>query len=442
MSSIVKKLPKSEVEIEITLPFQEFEPHVKRAAVLISEESEIEGFRRGRAPYDIVKNKFGEAEIYEKAAEVAVRKTYPKILEEQIIKFKEAGKKFIPIGKPEVSVTKLAPGNEFQYKAKIALIPEVALPDYKTISQRTARERKEISVSEEEVNKALEWFQESRSSLITVDRAAEKGNSVEVDFEIRQGGVKIQNGESKNHPLIIGKNQFIPGFEEELIGMSRDDEKSFTLAMPQDFQDKSIAGRVLDFRVKMNLVQERRLPELNEEFIRGISNFDSLEGLKANIRAGFTQEKGDKEKQRVRGRIIEEIAKETKIEIPDVLINIELDKMMSELKSGIEQMGLKWDDYLLHIKKTQEDLSKDWIEEAERRVSYALCLREIARAEKIEVSDNEVEEKANKILATYSNIEEAKKSVDPVELREYARGIVRNERVFELLEIASEAENF
>lgn len=434
MNFVVKNLPKSEVEIEVTLPLEEFEPHVKRAAVLISEESEIEGFRRGRAPYDIVKNKFGEAEIYERAAEVAVRKTYPGILEEQIVSSRSENTNFVPIGKPEISVTKLAPGNEFQYKAKIVLMPEVALPDYKTTAQRTARERKEISVSEDEVNKAVEWLRESRSSLITVDRAAEKDDSVEIDFEIRQGGVKIQNGESKNHPLVIGKNQFIPGFEEKLVGMKRDDEKSFTLAMPQDSQDKSTAGRILECKVKMNLVQERKLPEINEEFIRGIGNFDSFESLRTSIRAGFTQEKEDKEKQRIRGCIIEGISKETKIEIPNTLINIELDKMISELKSGIEQMGMKWDDYLFHIKKTLEDLRRDWTGEAEKRVSYALCLREIARVEKIQVSEDEIKNRANKILASYNNIEKAKKSIDLEELKEYTRGIVRNEKVFELLE--------
>lgn len=435
----INKLPNSEVEISVGIPLEEMEPHIKCASILISEENEIEGFRKGKAPYGIVKNRFGELAIYERAADLAVRKTYPELI--YGIKNQESGIKnsLTPIGKPEIIITKLAPGNELQFKVKFAVLPEVTMPDYKDIARRIARDKKEIAVSNKEIQDALNWICESRATLIATNRAAQKGDGVEIDFETRQGGVKIESGKSQNHPLILGRGKFLPGFEENLIGMKTGEEKSFTLVAPENWHEKSMAGKVFDFSVTMKSVQERKIPEMNDEFAKNLGNFSSLDALETNIKEGLTHEKTDKEKQRMRYRVIEEIAKESKMDIPKTLISSELEKMIDELKSGVENMGMKWEDYLVHVKKNMEELKKEWRKEAEGRVRIALCLQEIVAMEKIAVSEEEVTERAHKFLEQYRSTKgTAENAIDPEALREYTKNVLTNEKVFESLENISQ----
>lgn len=432
MKFTTKNLPRSELEIEVVISFAEFESSLKKAAVLLSEENEIEGFRRGRAPYEIVKNRFGEMAIYERAAEPAIRQNYIELLKKAASEL--AKKEFVPIGRPEITITKLAPGNNLEFKVKMALLPEVELPDYKSIAGKILKQKKEISVSEEEIQKTLDWICESRAPLVTVDRTAQKGDLVEVDFEIRQGGVKIEGGESKNHPLTIGRGKFLPGFEEQLAGMKSGEEKTFTLVVPESWHDKTLAGKELEFKVLLRLVQEKKIPELSDEFVKSLGDFSSVEALKNNIRDGLTQEKAEKEKQHIRALLIEEISSSAKIEISEVLISSELEKMIQELKSGIANMQMKWEDYLLNIKKTEEELKKEWRSEAEKRARAALVLRAIAREEKIEPSAEEIETAANQYLAQFEDAGKADEKIDPEKLKEYTRGVLRNEKVFEALE--------
>jgi len=434
MNHKITLLPKSEVEIEIMLPFSEFELHVKRAASALSEERDIEGFRRGKAPFDAVKNKFGEAAIYERAAEHAVRKTYPALVEELEDNPPESLKEFAPIGQPEITIIKLAPGNELIYKAKVALMPSVELPDYKAIAATFASDKKEVEITEDEIAKTLTWIAESRMQQIPVERAAKDGDAVEVDFVIRLEGVKWENGESRNHPLIVGKKTFIPGFEEHLKEMKAGDEKDFSLTLPEDWRDKALAGKQIDIHVKMNIVKERKIPEINDEFVKQLGAFENVDMLKKNISEGLLNEKQEKEKQRIRVVIIEAIAKEIKQEVPELLVERELQKMFEELKNSIEQMGMKWEDYLLHIKKNLQELRTEWMAEAEKRVRVALALREISRKENINPTMQEVELKANDYLRQFADDEAAQKQIDPDRLREYAKGILKNEKVFELLE--------
>lgn len=434
MNYDISKLPKSESEIAVKVPFSEFEPFFKKAVKLFSEEIEIPGFRKGHAPEQMVKERVGEMRIWEMAADLAVRDMYVKILSEIREKETAGGREFSPIGKPEVAVTKLAPGNDLEYKVKFAVLPEVKLPDYKIIAVKVKKGRKEIGVNEEEVAKSLEWLQNSRATLITVDHPAAFGDRIEIDFEVHHGGVKIEGGESKNHPFILGKGKFITGFEDALLGVKAGEEKSFTLVAPSDWQEKAFAGKALDFSVKMNLVQERKLSDLSDEFAKNLGGFESLDALKQNIRDGLTSEKKDKESQRIRSEIISEIAKSAKIEAPNILVESELDKMFEELKGGVAEMGMKWEDYLIHVKKSTEELRKEWQGEAERRVRIALCLREIAKLEKIEPRREEIEARANEILKQFKSVEDASKKFDPEALREYTKGILRNEKVFEFLE--------
>lgn len=242
MEFVIKRLPKSEIEIEVTIPFSEFEPHLNDAARMMSEEIAIEGFRKGKAPYETVKSRVGEAAMYERAADLAVRKTYPKIVEEAVAK-DEALKENPPIGRPEITVTKLDPGNEFSYRATCAHLPGIRLPDYLPIARRARAEKKEATVSDEEVNESIVWVRESRAKRVAVSRPAAQGDAVEIDFEMKHNGVVLERGTSRNHPLILGKGRLLPGFEDAICGMRAGQTRDFSLDAPDGWREKTLAKK-------------------------------------------------------------------------------------------------------------------------------------------------------------------------------------------------------
>lgn len=307
---------------------------------------------------------------------------------------------------------------------------EVKLGKYKGLKVK----KNDLKVKEEEIKKSLDFLQNSRAKLITVNKPAKNGNRIEIDFEICQAGARTENGTSKNHPLILGKSHFLPGFEKELEGMKAGEQKEFSLKAPENWPNKKIANKNLDFKVKMNLVQERELPALNDEFAKSLGRFESLSELKKSIKQGLFQEKQIREEQRIRMELIEKVSEDSQMEIPEALINQEKEKMLAEFKMNINSLGLDFERHLKEIKKTVDDLKKDWQKQAEKRVRIGLCLWAIAKEENITVSEEEAKERINHDLKHYPNIEEVKKNIDLKALKEYTKNILRNEKVFELLE--------
>jgi len=305
----------------------------------------------------------------------------------------------------------------------------VELAEYKGIKVK----KNKPSVGKEEVDKSLDFLQKSRAKTVTVNRPAQMGNRLEIDFEVRNNGVRIENGTSKNHPVILGDNRFLPGFETQLEGLSAGQEKEFSLKVPQNWPDKRVADKNLECKVKVNLVQERILPDINDEFAKSLGNFPSLEALKKNIGEGLLEEKELREKQRMQMELIEKIAEDSKIQIPSVLIEEELERMINELKFSVSGFGLDFETYLKEIKKTSDELKKEWRKQAENRVRINICLKAIATKENIEVTDEEIETKINEELKHYSSAEEAKKDIDLKTLREYTKEVLRNEKVLGLL---------
>lgn len=433
MTHTIEKSSATQVAVIVRVPYAELTPLLPKAAEVISADIEIGGFRKGKAPYEVVKQKVGEFKILEEAARLHIRKHFSGILKEVEEKeFKE--RSFEPMGDPAIAITKLAPGEELEYKITLALLPPLTLPDYRAIARRVLAGKKAAEVTEEEVQSSLQWLRESRAKLVTVLRGAEKGDRAEIDFSATLGGVPLEGGESKNHPFVVGQGRFLPGFEEHLIGLKAGEEKTFTVAVPPGYPEKAIAGKVPEFRVKMNLVQERTLPEWNDEFVKSLGNFSSVADVEKGIRKGLRLEKGERERERLRMAMVERIAAETKAEIPEPLIRQELEKMVAELAGSISEMGATFPDYLSHIKKTAEDLKREWRPDAERRVKIALALREIARLEDIQPSDDEVQEAMRRTAEHRGIAQKDLSTLDREAFVAYNRGIARNEKVFALLE--------
>ena len=423
-----KKLSSNQVEIEVEIPAPQVGVYFDLAASELSKNMKVDGFRPGKVPIEIVEREKGSKELYDYAANLAIQKTLPRAILD--LPTDEAGNKIEIVGQPNIVVTQIAQGNPIKYKVTFWVVPEIELGNYKGLKIK----KKEVKVEDKEVDKSLEYLQKSRAKLVTVNRPAKNGDRVEIDFSTRLGGAKVENGESKNHPLILGESRFVPGFEEKLEGMKTNEEKEFSLKTPKDWPQKNLADKKLDFKVKMNLVQERDIPKLSDELAKNLGNFKSLDDLKQNLKESLIQEKKLKEKERIRVELIEKVTQDSKMDIPEALIDIELDKMIDELGGNVGSMGLDLDKYLNQIKKTVDDLKKEWRNQAEKRVGVGLTLRTIAKKEKIEINDEEVTEKINETLKHYPNIEEAKKNLDIPTLKEHTKGVIRNEKVFELLE--------
>ncbi|HDH07455.1 MAG TPA: trigger factor, partial [Candidatus Moranbacteria bacterium] len=293
---------------------------------------------------------------------------------------------------------------------------------------------KKTEISNEEMDNELKKLANSRVKLVTVNREAKKGDSAEIDFQVSRNNVPIENGSSKNHPLVLGSNAFIPGFEENIIGMKEKEEKEFEIQFPDKYHDKNLAGKPAEFKVKVNLVQERQTPEINDDFAKSLGKFKDLEELKDSVKDGLLKGKEEKQKEQKRTEFIEKLIEAMKVDVPEVLIHSELHKMVEEFGMQLQGMGMDIDGYLEKMKKTREDLEKEWIPQAEKRIKSSMALEKIAKELDIKASSDKIEEEMNKTLQQYKNVKDLEKNVDTARLYNYVKGILTNEEVFRYLE--------
>jgi len=420
MKTIIKDLPKSQKEIEVEVSVEEMKNYVEQTVKKISREIKIDGFRPGKIPAEVIEQRIGKTEIYQGAGELAINKTYSKIIKEN---------KLEVIGQPKVDVTKIASGNPLEYKIVLTVLPQVKLGDYTKIKGKLKKEE----IKNERVESELKKIQKSRAKFITTKEPSAKGDRVEIDFESRLGGVKIEGGESKNHPLIIGENKFVPGFEENLIGLKENEEKKFNVVFPDDYYKKELAGKNIDFKVKMKLVQKVELPKLDDKFAQKLGNFSSLENLRASVKEGLEIEEENKARDELREKIVDQILANSEMEVPDLLVEHELDSMVGEMENNVVRTGIEFEKYLENLKITRDSLRQGWREKAKRKVKLNLVMREINKKEKIKIDEEKIKERIDLMLKSYSNQEELKK-IDPRRFREYVEEIMIKEKIFKMLE--------
>ncbi len=427
MDIVVKKLPASKVEISVKLPWEEWKGEVEHAAEHLAKNAKVSGFRPGKVPREVIEKRFGKQAILAEAVEHAVSHSYQKALAE---------KKIDAIGQPEVKLEKCTDDAALEYSVVTAVMPEVSLASWKGDVKRVNAEcaRKQDTVSDAEINAELQKLAEMRAKFITVNRAAKTGDNVIVDFSILQDGVLIENGTSKKHPLVLGKGVFIPGFEEQLIGMKEKEEKTFELVFPEKYRAKHLAGRKATFHVKMGVVQEREIPVIDDAFARSLGHFETLEKLWENMRQGILEEKKTKNQEEHRTRILDALVARAEMEYPAVLVEEELARMMREFEAQVQSMGISFPDYLAKMKKTEEAIKKEWEPQAKRRIAAHLILDVLAKEQDIDVDSQEVEAEMNKTLQRYKNVKGIENDIDMERLYAAARGQLLNEKVFEFLE--------
>ncbi len=421
----IKNFPQSEIEMFFELDPKEWNEFINEAAKELGREVKIDGFRPGQAPRQILEQKIGWGKILQRSADLAVRETYVKTVLDKGLE---------PINRPEIQVLKMAQDNPFEFKVKVAVMPELKIADYKHIAQNIRKKpSQDIKVEEKEIEETLNWLQKSRTKYVTVARPAQKGDRLEIDFSAKYNGKEIATGENKNHSLILGEVYFAPGFEDQLLGLKENEEKKFSLLFPEDFKQKEWAGNLIDFEVKIKLVQESQPPPLSDEFAQSLGAFKDLTALRQSIEDGLKKEKELKEKEIWRAQVLEVIAQKSEVVLPQILIDSEIAKMLEGLKASVAELNLDFETYLKNIQKTAEDLKKEWLAKAKERLMATLTLRTISQKEKMEVSEEELENEINKFLTHYPRAT-GKDEIDTERLKEYTKGSLINEKVFQFLE--------
>jgi trigger factor len=429
----ISRLPKSKIELHISFSAEDLNGCIDKALERIRKDLELPGFRKGTVPKEIARQKVGEFKVYEEALRIKLAQALQEIFDKESIEI---------IGYPEITVTNLTPSSGAETKVKFSILPDIKLPqNWKEIVKEVGKERKEIIVDETEVNKALTWLQESRSNLIPVSRTAKKGDVIKVNLEAFSEGLPIPNSSLKDYSFVLGSASFMPGVEEEIEGLSIGEIKDFEITAPENYWVESLKGKRIKFHVEVKEINERVLPELNDEFARSIGRFENLAALINSIREGLYMEKQEKEKERIRILILEKLNENINVELPDLLINNELDRMIQELKTSIEDLGMDWNSYLQSLKKDENSLRESLKNQAEKRARFALLLRKLSKEFNIEVTEEELEEEIQKQLLKYNSPEEANKNIDIEEFSMYTRTIIRNEKTLKYLETLSSGGN-
>jgi len=424
MKTSIKKLPDSKIEILIEIPADDFDRYYKQAVLDLGKNVEIKGFRRGRVPSDILEKEISQEEILNQAAREAIKKEYVRAVIDNNLEV---------IDRPEVEILKLALKNPLVFKAKTTVLPEIKLPGYKKIASPV--KRKKVLVEKEEIEKTIKQLQTSRAKLIALNREAQEGDFVEIEYRSSQ----IEKGEKKKDAFVLGKGHFISGFEKELKGMKTGEEKEFSLTMPEDYFVKNLAEQEIRFEVKMTSVFKMELPEADDQFAKSLGDFQDLKSLKENIEEGLKIEKERETKEKLRREILDKIIDSVNWNIPKILIEAEKDKLFAGFKQNLSQNSqISFEDYLVKIKKTEEEVKESFLEPAQRNAKTFLVLKEIAKKENIEISDEEVNQEINEFLKRYPDLKQAGKNLDLEKLKHYTKERITSEKVFQLLEKFSE----
>ena len=400
----VEKLEKSRVALEVEVGAEEFENAVAKTYLKERSRISVPGFRRGKAPRKMLEKIYGEDLFYSGAVDEAFPSAYESAVESE---------KLDTIGYPEVELVGDVTKDGFTFKATVAVYPDVVLGEYKGV--RMARE--EVNVTDEDVDQRLRQMTERNARLISVDREAQNGDTAVIDFEGFLDGVPFSGGKGTNHELELGSGSFVPGFEDQVIGMKAGEEKDINITFPEDYQ-ADLAGKDVVFKVKCNEVKFKELPEADDEFAKDVSEFDTIGELRDDIRKQLLEERQKAADVKYENDLIEKVAGSIECEIPDILIDQQCRRFLDEFKSRIVMQGIPYDQYAQMTGMDEEKFLADGREPALRQVKMDLAIAQIIEQENLEASAEEIEEEYKKLAEHYGmDVDSVKKYLGEKEVR-------------------------
>ena len=410
----------NEVKFEITVEAEKFEEATKKVYFKSAKYFNIPGFRKGKAPMQIVEKYYGKEIFYEDAFNEVAQEALEEAVEENKVEV---------VSRPEVDIKQMEKGKDLIFTVVMQTKPEAELGKYKGIEIKKI----EYNVTDEDVEHELSHMQEHNSRLISIDdRAAEKGDIVNIDFEGFVDGKAFDGGKAENYDIEIGSNTFIPGFEDQLVGMKIDEEKDVNVTFPKEYFSKDLAGKDATFKVKLHEVKKKELPALDDEFAKDVSEFDTLDELKKNIKEKKQEQNDERAKYETQDEVIKALCENVKVEIPSGMIETETENMIKDLENRLSYQGLKLEQYLNMMGKTKEEMRKEYEPQAVEGIKSRLAIEAVIKAEKIEATDKEIDEKIKEMAKNYGkeNDEEFLKNEN---VRNYIKQGIESEKAIDFL---------
>lgn len=390
MSSEIIKKEGNKIELKVIVTKEEFKKGISEAFQKNKTKFQIPGFRRGKAPRQVIEQRYGKEVFYEEAINIAFPKAYEKALDAHNID---------PVDQPTIDIDgEISSNDDLTFKAIVEIMPEVEIKDYKGIEVS----KEEISVEDSEVDARINQDREANGRLITIeDRPVKDGDIVKLDFTGFIDEEKFEGGEAKDYELTIGSKQFIPGFEEQLIGMNLNEEKAIEVTFPEDYNKEELKGKIAKFEVKINDIKEKELPELDDEFAKDVSEFDTLDEYKEDIKKNILKEKEAQGKREIENKILDVIVNSMDVEIPEAVVNRQIDMMIRDFDMQLRYQGMDINKYFEMTGTTEESLKEQMKEDAEKRVKTQIAIEEIGKKENIEVSEEDYEKEIEKMAEQY-----------------------------------------
>lgn len=404
----------NEVKLEITVEAQKFDEAIQNVYRKNSKYFNIPGFRKGKAPFKMVEKTYGIQIFYEDAFNEVAGEAYGKALEENKIE---------AVSKPEIDIVQIEAGKDLIFTIVVQTKPEVTLGKYKGINLKKI----EYNVTDEDVENELQHSAEHNARLVAIeDRPVEKGDITIIDFEGFADGVAFEGGKAENHELEIGSGKFIPGFEDQIIGMKIDEEKEINVTFPKEYPSQELAGKEAMFKIKLHEIKKKELPEINDDFAKDASEFDTLEDWKKSIKEKIEKENTSKAKFEMEEAAIEEVCNNATVDIPSGMIETAIDNMEQDISSRLSYQGMNLEQYLQMIGKTKQEFRDDYREKAEKQVKTNLVLEAIMKDIKIEATEEEIDAKIKEMLEIYGQNEE--NANNNAQLRNYVETNLRTEK--------------
>ena len=389
MSVQVENLDKNMVKLTIEVPAEELEKAIEAAYKKQKNQISVPGFRKGKVPRVMIEKMYGVGVFYEDAANTLMQQNYPSAVDESGVDI---------VSRPTVDVVQIEQGKPFIFTAEVAVKPEVTLGKYMGVTVTKI----DTSVSEDEVNEALEQQRNNNARTISVtDRPVAVGDTAVIEFEGCVDGVAFEGGKGENHPLEIGSHTFIDTFEDQLVGKNAGDEVEVNVTFPEQYQAADLAGKPATFKVKINEIKTKELPELDDEFAQDVSEFDTLAEYKESLKKNLEEKKENEAKRTKEDEAVQKIIDKSKMDIPEAMIDTQCETMIEEFAQRIAQSGLSMDQYLQFSGLTVDGLKEQVRPEALSRIQASLVLEQIAKDENIEVSDEDVNAEIEKMAASY-----------------------------------------
>lgn len=380
MEYSIQKLSKSKIEIAVNIEKEEWEKYIKDTYEKNKFKYSVEGFRKGKVPMSVLINRYGKSFFFEDALDDAMDKAYGEVIEKENLHV---------IASPDVELKSLGEDGT-KFVITVIVKPEFELGQYKGLTF----EKEQVTVSDDEVTAEMDRVRESRARMVEKDTPAENGDTVIIDYSGSIDGVKFDGGTAEKQPLELGSGTFIPGFEDQVVGMKKEEQKDIEVTFPEDYGSKDLAGKKAVFAITVHEVQKKELPELDDEFVKDIDDeLNTVDEWKEKIKAQILDTKAKNAEVKLENAIVEKVAENTEIEIPEAMIEEELDYRIQDFENNLKQYGLKMNDYLKYTNSSVEKMKEEQRDEAVRNVKIRLVLEEICKKENLTVTPEEIQSK-------------------------------------------------